>query len=79
MNEQNVTVSLTRAEAIVFVTILMRFRDEDRFAVEHEAEQQLLWDLCCVVENQVGRELLSPEWNNLLDQARLAVLDDKSM
>ena len=78
MSEQQVTISLTRAESLVLIAFLMRFRDDDLLAVEHEAEQQLLYDLCCVVENQV-HELFDPKWNDLLKQARQAVLDNSSM
>jgi hypothetical protein len=73
MDEPKVTVTLTRAEAIVLMAFLMRFRDADRLALEHEAEQQLLWDLCCVVEDQLP-ELLDPRWKELLEQSRAAVL-----
>ena len=45
----------------------MRFRDKDRLAVEHEAEQQLLWDLCCVVERQLP-ELFDPQWGSIVER-----------
>jgi hypothetical protein len=61
MDETKVVVSLTQAEAIVLIEFLMRFRDKERLAIEHEAEQHLLWDLCCVVEEQLP-ELFDPGW-----------------
>jgi hypothetical protein len=77
MSETKIAVNLTRAEAIVLIEFLMRFRDKDRLAVEHGAEQQLLFDLCCVVENQLP-ELFDPQWNALVQQSRTAVLDAPS-
>ena len=74
MDEAKVAVNLTRAEAVVLIEFLMRFRDKDRLAVEHEAEQQLLSDLCAVVENQLP-ELFDPQWRSLVEQARAAVLE----
>jgi hypothetical protein len=73
MDEGKVAVNLSRAEAIVLVDLLMRFRDKERLAVEHEAQEQLLYDICAVVENQLP-ELFSPQWWSLVDHARLVVL-----
>ena len=77
MSETKIAVNLTRAEAIVLIEFLMRFRDEDRLAVKHEAEQQLLYDLCCVVENQLP-ELFDPQWKALVERSRTTVLDAPS-
>jgi hypothetical protein len=73
MNEAKVAVNLTRAEAIVLVEFLMRFRDKERLAIDHEAEEQLLYDLCAVVENQLP-ELFDPQWGVLVERSRVAVL-----
>jgi hypothetical protein len=73
VGEAKVAVNLTRAEAVVLIEFLMRFRDKDRLAVEHEAEQQLLWDLCCVVERQLP-ELFDPQWGSIVERARADVL-----
>jgi hypothetical protein len=77
MNETNFAIALTRAEAIVLIEFLMRFRDGNRLAVEHEAEQQLLWDLCSVVERQLP-ELFDRRWTELVEQSRTAVLGDSN-
>jgi hypothetical protein len=75
MSQPKIAVDLTRAEAIVFVDFLMRFREEERLVVEHEAETQLLYDLCGMVE-QLLPELFDPEWRSLVERARAAVLAD---
>ena len=75
MAEALVSIPLTRPEAVVLIQFLMRFRDKDCLAVEHEAEQQLLYDLCAVVENQLP-ELFDPQWGALVERSRAAVLAD---
>ena len=77
MDGTKVVMNLTRAEAIVLVEFLMRFRDEGRLAIEHETEQQLLWDLCCVVESQLP-ELFDPQWPSIVEQAAANVLQTPS-
>jgi hypothetical protein len=71
--ETPVILELTRAEAIVLIEFLMRFRDKERLAVEHEAEEQLLYDLCAAVENKLP-ELFDPQWRALVERSRAAVL-----
>jgi hypothetical protein len=73
MDESKVTVDLTRDQAIVLAEFLLRFSDDGRLAVEHNAEQRLLWDMCCVLERQL-HEMLDPQWPALLERARLGVL-----
>jgi hypothetical protein len=73
MDETKVAITLTRAEAVVLIEFLMRFRDKERLAIEHESEQQLLWDLCCVVESQLP-ELFDPQWKAIVEQSQTAVL-----
>ena len=77
MNEDTVSVDLTRSEAIVLIEFLMRFREQARLVVEHEAESQLLYDVCAVLENKLP-ELFDPNWQMLVEQSRIAVLADPS-
>jgi hypothetical protein len=77
MAEAKVAVNLSRGEAIVLVDFLMRFRDKERLAVEHKAEEQLLYDLCAVVENQLP-ELFDPQWRSLVERARASVVEAPS-
>jgi hypothetical protein len=72
--EHEVTLSLTKAEAIVLLAFVLRFRDKEKLAVEHEAEEQILWDVCALLELQLGGELLDPTWPKLLDDARKVIL-----
>ncbi len=75
MNSPSVVVGLTRFEAVVFVDFLMRYRDKARLSVVHEAETQLLYELCGMVEQQLP-ELFDPAWRLLIERARAEVLAD---
>lgn len=70
------SINLTREEAIVLIEFLLRFCDEQRLSVEHQAEEKLLWNLGCVLEEQVP-ELFLPEWKSIVEQSRAAVLAEE--
>ena len=61
------------------VDFLIRFRDKEEVTFEHEAEQQILFNLCAMLEYDFP-ELLSPHYVELLEIARekVANLDYES-
>jgi len=67
-------LELTKQESIVLMAFLLRFRDKDFLAIEDEAEAQILWDLCAMLEDKLP-ELLDPRWSDLLAAARKTVAD----
>jgi hypothetical protein len=69
-----VTLGLTMHEALVLIAFLLRFRDRERLRIEHEAEQLILWDVCALLEQQLGHELQDPAWNRLLGDAQQRVI-----
>jgi hypothetical protein len=73
-----VTLELTKAEALILIDFLIRFRDTDELRVEHEGESRVLWDVCALLEKQLSRELLDPAWPKLLDEARQDVTNDSA-
>src|SRR5262245_41705667 len=68
--ENEVTLSLTKDEALVLFEFVTRFSDEDKLQIEHPAEARVLWDVCCLLERCLGPELLDPTWPRLLAEAR---------
>ena len=70
------TVNLKAEEALVLIDFLLRLRDDETLAIEHPAEEQILWDLCALLESQVP-ELLDPKYREQLAAARVAVLSDE--
>jgi hypothetical protein len=72
--DHEVTLSLTKAEALVLLAFVMRFRDKEKLTVEREAEAQVLWDVCALLQRHLGNELSDKEWPRLLHDARKTVL-----
>ena len=69
-----ISLELTRMEALVFFAFLRRYEDRGRLAIEDQAEQRVLWDLCAMLESSL-HEPLSPDYGQLLAQARASVRD----
>ena len=65
-------LELTSNEALVLIDFLIRFRDDDELKIENPAEEQILWDLCAMLESKV-LELLHKDYKQLLRKARLIV------
>ena len=51
------------------VEFLLRFRDRGKLSIEDEAEEQILWDLCAMIETGVP-ELLDKNYKDLVVKAR---------
>lgn len=73
-----VTLELSKAEALTLIAFLIRFRDRKQLEIEHTAEAQILWDVCALLEHHLGRELLDATWPHILDNARKHVQDEDS-
>lgn len=65
-------IELKPEEALVLLDFLIRFRDEEKLSLEHEAETNVLWDLCALLESQVP-EIVDPAYAQKLEQARTVV------
>jgi|GEM_PF-3449509 len=67
-----ITIELDRNEALVLVELLIRFREKEVIEFTHEAEPQILFDLCSMLESKVP-ELLDSKYRELLELARSKV------
>lgn len=75
MQNPDVTIRLTPAEAVVLDDLLRRFSLTDRFDVETSVERQVLWNLLCLLERQGDR----PVWPSLSEaQSELRASDEYS-
>lgn len=72
MNDPDVLIRLTPAEAAVLSELLRRYSETDRLSIEHPSEQRALWNLQCLFE-RAG----DPSWPILAD-ARAALYDEPS-
>ncbi len=69
MSTGKVNLGITSNEALTLVDFLLRFRDEEKLEIVHPAEEQLLWDLCAMLESEIP-ELLDSNYKELLLKAR---------
>ena len=66
-------LELTSNEALVLIDFLLRFRNREQLVIEDPAEEQLLWDLCAMLESDVP-ELLDESYQELLTKAREIII-----
>ncbi len=66
---KKLNIELTNNEALVLIDFLLRFRDKEKLSIEDEAEEQILWDICAMLETEVP-ELLDKDYKDLLSKAR---------
>lgn len=74
-DDETVTVEFSKPEALVLFDFLARYSYQDSLQIEHQAEQRVLWDLCCMLEASLVEPFRS-DFPLLLEQARLSVADD---
>lgn len=49
--DTTISFPLSLDEAVELSEIVRRFSDADNLAIDDQAEQRTLWNLCCVFEN----------------------------
>ncbi len=69
-NKQNqFDVPLTPDEALVLFDFVSRYSDTGELRIEDQAEQRVLWNLCCLLEKELV-EPFNPDYMKLLQSAR---------
>ena len=51
MSDDKFSISLSRSEALVLFDLRSRYSETDRIEIEDQAEQRVLWDVCCLLES----------------------------
>ena len=74
MAGDNVTLELSRDEAIVFFDWIGRFNNARGNAFEDQAEQRVLWNLEAMLESLL-EEPFDPKYEAILARARAQVRD----
>ncbi len=74
MSETQALLHLNQSQALMLFEFLSRFSQDGRLAIEHQAEERVLWDLCAILERQLV-EPLRPDYDQLLRKARDLVAD----
>jgi hypothetical protein len=72
-----ISISLSNAEALVLFDFLSRFASQDKFDIQDQSEQRVLWDMLATLE-KVLVEPLSATYEVSLSAARAAVRDDET-
>jgi hypothetical protein len=52
--DTTVSIPLSPDEAVVLFEFVRRYSDTDNLAIEDQAEQRALWNLCCVFEKHLN-------------------------
>nr|WP_309694705.1 hypothetical protein [Armatimonas sp.] len=69
-----VALTLSRAEALVLFDFLTRFSTDGTLTIQDQAEECVLWDMCCDLESMLA-EPFSTDYVESLQKARDAVRD----
>jgi hypothetical protein len=72
MAADQITIMLTKEEAIVLFEFLSRAEETDKLHFANEAEERVLWSIHAVLEKNLV-EPFHPDWNEILEQARAKV------
>ena len=75
MEDDKITVELSRSEALVLFEFLRRCDEEIRYEFRDQAEQRVLWNLECALEPQLKevfdpayREIVKAAWDEIRDK-----------
>ena len=70
--DEKVAIKLTKSEALVLFEFLSRFSNHDKLEIQDQAEERVLWNMCCDLEKALV-EPFRPDYGELLQKARIAV------
>lgn len=65
----DVVLQLTKVEALVLFELVSRFSKTDVLKTQDRAEAQVLWNVCCLLEEQLT-EPFDPDFPEILQAAR---------
>jgi hypothetical protein len=75
LREGKVQIELSGNEALVLSAFLHRFSDTAELRIEDQAEERVLWDMTCILENKLAAVDFSADYAKLLSEARASVRD----
>ncbi|WHI50175.1 hypothetical protein P3339_17235 [Microbulbifer sp. MLAF003] len=53
---KEVNITLTKDEAWVLFELTRRFSDNDKLNIEDQAEERVIWNLCCILEKALYQD-----------------------
>ncbi len=72
--EEDVVITLPRTQALVLFEFLSRFSDDKKLEIQDQAEERVLWNVCCDLE-RVLVEPFRSDYDVLLQRARDTIRD----
>lgn len=73
---ETTSIDLTADEALVLFEFLQRFSESDVLAIQDQAEERALWNLCCLLEKRLVIPFAS-NYQELLAGARDRLRDEE--
>jgi hypothetical protein len=73
---EDVSIGLTKDEALVLFEFLSRFSSQDVLEIQDQSEERALWNLACSLE-KVLTESFSERWVEIISAARERLRDDQ--
>ncbi|WP_417442056.1 hypothetical protein [Idiomarina sp.] len=73
---EEVSIKLTKDEALVLFELLSRFSSSDVFSIQDQAEERALWNLTCTFEKLLS-EPFSDDWTEIISAARKRLRDEE--
>ncbi len=71
---KNITLSLTKEEAIVLFEFVSRFTQRGSLTIQHLAEEKVLWNICADLE-KILTEPFQLNWSEILQHAQNTIKD----
>ena len=78
MDDELVTITISKSEALVLFDLLFEFRDENALSIHHDAERVVLWMLEASLEKTLA-EPFSAEYDDIMQEARNRVIEKWGM
>lgn len=72
-DKPEVTIALTKAEALVLFDTLSRFSETGILDIQHNAENQVLWNVCSLLEKCLT-EPFKENYEELIQAARQSLV-----
>jgi len=73
--QDEVSLVLTKNEALVLFEFLSRYSESDRLDIVDQAEQRVLWNLTGYLEKILAEPFLS-EWSDILEKSQGMLRDE---
>jgi len=75
--DDHVPLLLSKAEALVLFELVSRYTQNNKLDIQDQAEQRVLWNLCCSLESVLAEPFRS-DYDAILNAARDKVRDEES-